>query len=253
MTDTAVPTPVAPEPNPLWGSYRWLLRVNLRSGVGALIVLAAAGVVGIVAIDRIGTVTNSVIGFARQGVIWFPFSLAIILGIAHLPVHVQMGLTRRVLGTVTVLVALTMSAFYALTVVGLIQLERWVFHLAGWPHVFVDDLTFVRDTSQVGLLLGEYFVAAAAGQLCGLLCGLVYYRVGGWWGTLALPLTVGPVILVQAGMSADVAFLDEVTLGPATAGGSLLRVVIAALVLALVVIGYRTVLRSTPIRTAPVV
>ena len=252
MTDAPAPNPVTPAPNALWGSYRWLLRVNLRSGVGAVIVVAAAAVVAIVAIDRIGTVTNSVVGFARQGVIWFPFSLAIILGIAHLPVHVQMGLTRRVLGAVTVLVSLTMSAFYAVTVVGLIQLERWVFHLAGWPHAIVDDANFVHDSSQVGLLLGEYFFAALSGQLCGLLCGLVYYRVGGWWGTLALPLTVGPVILVQAGMNADVAVLDD-SLAAGTAAGGLLRVVIAALVLALVVVGYRAVLRSTPIRTAPVV
>jgi len=258
VTDAAATTARADAPHgspaarPLWGSYRWLLRVHLRSAVGALVVLVVAATVGIVAVDRLGTVTNSVVGFARQGVIWFPFSLSIILVIAHLPVHVQMGLPRWVLGRVTVLVALTMSVFYAVTVVAILQLERWVYGLAGWEHRIVDDLTFVHDTSQVGLLLGEYFFAAAAGQLCGLLCGLVYYRVGGWWGTLALPLTVGPVILVQSGMSADVAFLDG-DLAVGTAGGGLLRAVVATLVLALVVLGYRAVLRSTPVRTAPVV
>ena len=37
----------------------------------------------------------------------------------------------------------------------------------------------------------------------GLLVGMTYQRVGGWWGTLALPLTAGPVLLVFALFAQD--------------------------------------------------
>lgn len=236
--------------SPVNATYRCIMRTHLRLAAWALGIVLVAATVVIVAIDRFGTVQSSVVGFARQGVIWFPFSLAIMLAVGYVNVHVAMGLTRRALSRASVLAVLSTSAVYAVGVVGLIQLERAVFAAMGWQHVIIDDLAF--DTSQVGLLLGEYVIAAAAGQLCGLLCGIVYYRVGGLWGTLALPLTVGPVILVPSGMGADVAWLTG-DLAVGTAGGGLIRAAVCVVLLAGVAAAYHLVLRSTPLRTAPLV
>jgi hypothetical protein len=238
--------------SPVNATYRCIMRTHLRLALWALAFVLVAATMAIVALDRFGTVQNSVVGFARQGLIWFPFSLAIMVAVGYVNVHVAMGLTRRALGVASVLAALSTSAVYAVGVVGLIQLERAVFAGMGWRHVIIDELAFVHDTSQIGLLLGENFIAASAGQLCGLLCGIVYYRVGGWWGTLALPLTVGPVILVQSGMSADVPWLTG-DLAVGTAGGGLVRAAVCVVLLAVVAAAYHLVLRSTPLRTAPLV
>jgi hypothetical protein len=237
---------------PVNATYRCIMHTHLPLALWALGFVLVAATMGIVAVDGFGTVQNSVVGFARQGVIWFPFSLAIMLAVGYVNVHVAMGLTRRALSKASVLAVLSTSAVYAVGVVGLIQVERAVFAGMGWRHVIIDDLAFVNDTSQVGLLLGEYLIGAAAGQLCGLLCGIVYYRVGGWWGTLALPLTVSPVILVQAGMGVDVPWLTG-DLAVGTAGGGLVRAAVCVVLLAAVAAAYHLVLRSTPVRTAPLV
>ena len=53
-----------------------------------------------------------------------------------------------------------------------------------------------RDRSSTTLT----FVVA---YLSGLLVGITYQRAGGWWGTLALPLTVGPILVVSALFAQD--------------------------------------------------
>ena len=232
-------------------TYRWLMGAHLRSARWALGVYVFGSVVGIVGVNHFWQIEGSVVAFGRQGLIWFPFSMAIVLLAAHLPVHVQMGRTRRVLGRATVNAALTMAACYAVAIVAVMQAERALYAWQGWPHAILDQNVFAADSSQVGLVLGEYLVASSAGLLCGHLVGIVYYRVGGWWGTLALPLTVGPILLLQVAMSTDFAFLDG-DLGVGTAGGWLVRAAAALVVLGAVVVAYRLVLRGTPVRTASV-
>lgn len=233
-------------------AYRSLVRMHWSVARWAILSLAVVAVVAVVLLAVLGTPENSVVGFARQAVIWFPFSMAIALVVGYVNVHVALGQTRRALARGAVLSVVTMSAVYAVAVVGLIQAERAVYAAAGWRHLILDDLGLVSDSSQVALLLAEYLVAAGSGQLCGLLCGLVYYRYGGWWGTVALPLTVGPIILVQAGMSVDVPFLTG-GLAVGTSGGGVVRTALAVVVLAAVAVAFGRILRTTPIRTAPIV
>jgi hypothetical protein len=252
MTDVALATPARTPTGPVLATYRWLMRTQLIIAAWALLLIAVAATVAIVIVDRVGTVQYSIVGFSRQGIIWLPFSLAIIWAVSYVNVHVAMGLTRRALGRATVLAALSTSAVYAVGCVGLIQVERAVYSAMGWRHVIMDGLAFMRDASQVGLLLGDYVVAAAGGLLCGLLCGAVFYRVGGWWGTLAIPLTVGPVVLIQSGMTADVAWLSG-DLAAGTDNGGLARAAISAAILLAVAVAYRAVLRTTPIQPAPLV
>ena len=80
----------------------------------------------------------------------------------------------------------------------------------------------------------------------------MYYRSGGWWGTLTLPLTVGPVILIQVVLSAELAFLGEgFELG--TTSGNLARTGVVVALLALVALAFERIVRGTQIRTASIV
>lgn len=233
-------------------TFRGLMRGQLRIAGWALVVVAVASALTLTVLAIVRPPDYSVVGFARQGFIWFPFSLAIAIAVGQVNVQVGMGRTRRTLGRAAVLTALAMSAVYAVSAVGLIQLERTLYAVVGWEHQILDDLSLANDSAQVGALLAAYLVAAGSGQLCGLLCGLVYYRSGGWWGTLTLPLTVGPVILLQLVLNADLPFLGGgLELG--TTGGALARAGIVVVLLALVALAFDRVLRGTPVRTAPLV
>ncbi len=231
---------------------RGLLRGQWSVGRWAFPVIAVAAAIAIVVWASIGEPTKSIVGFSRQGMVWFPFSLSIAIAAGQVNVHVAMGRTRRALGRAAVLVALAMSVVYALGLVVLVQVERGVYAVAGWHHVISDGMTFASDTSQVGLLFGEYLVTTAVAQLCGLLCGITYYRYGGWVGTLSLPLTVSPVLLVLAGMGAEASFLSG-DLAVGTVGGGAVRAAVAVVVMAAVIVAFQRILRGTPLRTAPLI
>lgn len=233
-------------------AFRGLFRGQWSIGRWAFPTIAVAAAVAIAVWATVGTPTKSVVGFSRQGMMWFPFSLAIAIAVGQVNVHIAMGRTRRALGRAVVLTALAMSVVYAVGIVALVQVERGVYAVAGWEHAIGDELTFVSDTSQIALLVGEYLVTTATAQLSGLLCGITYYRFGGWVGTLTLPLTVGPVVLVLAGMSADVPFLTG-DLAVGTVGGGLVRAAVAVVVMAAVVVAFQRILRSTPVRTAALI
>lgn len=233
-------------------AYRGLMRGQLRVARWALLVVAVAAAVTIVVLAIVRPPDYSIVGFSRQGVIWFPFSMAIAVAVGQVNVHVAMGRTRRAFGRAAVLAALAMSVVYAVGVVGLIQLERGLYAAVGWEHAILDELGLANDSTQIGSLLAAYLVAAGSGQLCGLLCGLVYYRAGGLWGTLTLPLTVGPIVLLQLLLNADLPFLGGgLELG--TTGGWLVRAGAVVAVLALVAVAFQWVLRGTQVRTAPLV
>lgn len=222
-------------------TIRWLLRRNLRLAGWAVLVLVVGVVVGAVLVDRLATVELSIAQFARQGFIWFPFAMMIGASSTYVNVHVAAGMTRRAMGRATVLVALTMAAFYTVVMTAALQLEHLAFEALGWGQEITEDGTgqLFTDSSQVGMIvldLGLLFVTA---HLCGLLVGATYYRAGGWWGTLALPLTAGPVLLVTPILASD------------GIGSSLgVRVAIVVTVLAALATAYLVVNGRTPVRPA---
>lgn len=222
---------------------RGLLRGQLMVARWALLVVVAAAALTLTVLAVVRPPDYSVVGFARQGVIWFSFSWAIAIAVGQVNVQVGLGRSRRTLGRAALLAAVAMSLVYAVGVVGLIQLERGLYAAVGWEHAIRDDVLLAGDSSQIGPLLAAYLVAAASGQLCGLLVGIVYYRAGAWWGTLTLPLTVGPVILLQVVLSADLPFLDS----------GLARGATVVAVLALVAVAFQRILRGTPVRTAALI
>lgn len=218
---------------------RWLLRRNLSLAGWAVLVLVVGVVVGAALVDRLASVELSIAQFARQGFVWFPFAMMIGVSSAYVNVHVAAGMTRRAMSRASVVVALTMAAFYTAVMTVALQLERLAFEALGWEHAIADDGVgqLFSSSDQVGLILLDLGLLFATANLCGLLVGATYYRAGGWWGTLALPLTAGPVLLVTP-------FLAAEGLGIGLAA----RVVVVVAVLVALAAAYQAVNRRTPVR-----
>jgi hypothetical protein len=174
----------------------WLLGAHLFLALWFWAIVVVAVTVALVVIDRVGTVTVSIMQFASQGATWFPFAIAIILTGGQIGVHVVSGMTRRSFLRASLVAASVSSLVYALAQSALMAAEGAVFERLGWPHATGEADRGLWEGG-FGASLVEYGLVFLAAQVSGLLVGITYYRLGGWWGTLALPLTVGPVVLVQ--------------------------------------------------------
>lgn len=153
--------------------------------------------VAIVLTDRLGTVELSVAQFIRNGpLVWFLFSVGVIIVAACLTPHVANGMTRRsfVVGTLTATVI--GSLLFAAASAGILLLEGVVYDRMGWGHHAVEGDSYTAGVWEagVGTLLLDHALVTVAGSVTGLLVGVTYYRLGGWWGTLALPLTLLPIL-----------------------------------------------------------
>ncbi|MBO3094690.1 hypothetical protein [Cellulomonas dongxiuzhuiae] len=191
-------TPTAPRRGPVAHTVRRLGRANLVMLAWFWVVVTPFFVVLSFVLARIdGELDAAVILYSRQGAIWFPFAQSVILVGLMLRVHVAAGMTRRTFARATLLVATGTGAAYAVVLTALAAVERELHHAAGWGWR-VADAILADESSPAGLLLAELVLACVVANVSGLLVGVVYQRVGGWWGTLALPLTAGPVLLVLA-------------------------------------------------------
>lgn len=179
----------------------WLLWMNLYLAAWfwglAIVVVTAA----LLLINQVGEVNNSVLAFARQGALWFPFSVLIAMTAAYLPVHVAAGLTRRSLALGSLVAATGTAVVYGTVFSGLLQVERAIFGALGWQWRILEDLTPAQE-EPVTMWISTTLLLVV-GYISGVLVGITYQRVGGWFGTLALPLTVGPVLLVFALFAVD--------------------------------------------------
>ncbi|MEE6280336.1 hypothetical protein [Georgenia sp. MJ170] len=162
------------------------------------VVLPAAAVIMLI-IDRVGTVEVSILQYVRNGpAIWMLFSVAIIVTAGYLPVHVANGMTRRTAIRGALLAALLGSLLFGVAMSLAVLAEGAVYDVMGWSH---DAASGAEVTPGVwdqgaGHMLLDYTLACLGGAVAGLLVGMSYYRAGGWWGTMALPLTVLPALAV---------------------------------------------------------
>lgn len=185
-----------------------------------------------------GGLDAAVILYSRQGAIWFPFAQAIATVAVYLRVHVAAGMTRRAFARATLLVGAGTGAAYAAVLTALAAVERELHHAAGWGWR-VADAVLADESSPAGLLLAELVLSCVVANVAGLLVGIVYQRVGGWWGTLALPLTAGPVLLVLALLGSTPAGGESwAAAAPALLGG--------VLVVALTAVAFTLVAARTP-------
>ena len=76
-----------------------------------------------------------------------------------------------------------------------------MFDALGWRWRFVEGLS-PENASAFTLLVSSVMLFLVA-YVSGLLVAISYQRGGGWWGTLALPLTAGPILLVSALFAQD--------------------------------------------------
>lgn len=156
--------------------------------------------VAIAVVDRVGTVNVSIVQFVRDGpLVWFLFSIAVIVAATYLTPHVANGMTRRSFVTGGLVAAVGSALLHAATSSGLLLLEGVVYGRMGWQHDTEPGQEYVAGVweTDLGMLLADHAVTALAGTLGGLLIGMTYYRLGGWWGTLVLPLTLLPILGVM--------------------------------------------------------
>lgn len=185
--------------SPQWArTCTWYLRVYAFLGVWMWAIVLPAAAIVLVVIDQVGTVNVSALQFVRNGPgIWMLFSVAIIVTTGYLPFHVANGMTRRSAVRGALLAALLGALLFAVPMSLAVLAEGAVYAALGWPHEAISsaDVTPVWDRG-FGPMLLDYTLACLGGAASGLLVGTTYYRVGGWWGTLAVPVTILPAIAV---------------------------------------------------------
>lgn len=221
----------------------WTLAAHLYLAAWFWAIAVVAVTIALVVVDRVGTVEVSIAQFAAQGATWFPFAIAIILTGSQIGVHVANGMTRRSFLRAALLSVLVSALVYALVMSTLLLVEGAVFDRMGWPHVpDGEDRSAWQDGFGPALL--DYGLLFLAGQVSGLLVGITYYRFGGWWGTLLLPLTVAPVLLIQ--------LAGPLVGGSRTVGDivvpSAVGVAIALALIGLAAYAFARVTRDVPIR-----
>ncbi|MCC2319752.1 hypothetical protein [Cellulomonas xiejunii] len=194
-----------------------------------------------------GEVDQLIAVLALQGGIWFPFSQAIAISGTYLVAHVAAGMTRRTFARAALVVAVVTGFGYAVAL-GLLVLAERALHLAlGWGVRTATVGLPVGDPSVGDLLaaLAALVVPFVLANVAGLLVGIVYQRLGGLWGTLTLPFTVGPLVLVLYVLP-FVPFLGLPEGGPRIALGALVGGLLAAACAAVfATLARRTQLAST--------
>ena len=146
-------------------------------------------------VDRFGGQPLSVFATAIQGPRWYLFVLVLIIVAAGFGPSVALGLTRREFVRQIGTAGVVAGAAYGV-VAGLVQTAEHAFHAAqGWGHESVFGMRPMPAGPWL-LVTVDHMVALCTFALAGLAVGATYYRWGGWLGTLALPLTVGPVLTV---------------------------------------------------------
>ena len=206
-------------------------------------VVATAVILALV--DRFGTVTASVLGIGSQVGMWFCFAVSILATTQYLPAHVAAGVTRRAFVVASLAAAVLTATVYTVVLAVLLQVERAAFRAFDWSYSFSGSQVFT-STDQLGGVLGHFMIVFTAGGLCGLLVGIVYYRFGAAIGTVALLVTVTPLLFVAAVVGDGPEVWRLVPLPDGTAG----RVGLAILIMAAVTVAYRLVARRVPIAAA---
>lgn len=239
MSATTLARPAVRRRSPVDRTVRHLLAMLLYLALWFWAIAVVGIAVALVLADRFGDVGTSVVQFVRQGGIWFPFSLTVIIATTHLPIHVAAGMTRRSFATAALVASGVTATVYAAVLSLLLQAEHVLYERMGWVHGLSDiglSATLSGSAADLGRVFVDYLLMFTTGMVSGLLVGIVYYRAGGWWGTLALPLTIGPLFLVTALLATDAGPFDlgwvVERVGLGSGGGVLVRVALCVLVVA---------------------
>ncbi len=187
----------------------------------------------------------SAMSIAVHVLLWFPFSVAIIIAVSHLPVHVAGGMTRQSFTRAALVWTALIAVANSVVSIVLIVIERAAYERLGWVHAPTDGAgAAVLEGGPLlyGLGLALLF---SSGMLSGLLAGTTYYRFGGWWGILALPLTLSPIFITSAfALNPETQWTPwDLTVPGPVQGNSL----VALVVLALAAAAFALLVRRIPI------
>lgn len=197
---TTLARPATP---PAVHAARFLLRTygSLMLFFWAIVLVAVVVVTAILA--AYGITHISVMSFGRQAGMWFPFSIQILVATSYLRAHVAAGMTRRTFAWAALAVATAVAVLNATVMATALLVDRLVHGWLGWDWVLQDAALDPSGGSWPAMML-DYGTTYLVTSVSGLLVGIVYYAAaaargpvaGGWWGTLLLPLTAGPVFVV---------------------------------------------------------
>ena len=233
MTDTLA----RPAAHPVAHAGRAVLRILAYPTLLFWAIVLVVAVVLTAIMAGAGMTDTSVVSYGRQAGAWFPFSMNVVVVTAYLRPHIAAGMTRRTFVRAALLVALAVAAFNAVLMSTLLLVERLVHVWLGWGWVVQEPAALDPSGGSWPTMVLDYGILYLVANLSGLLVGIVYYALGaargplagGWWGTLLLPLTVGPVLVVLglgALRGAEVRWLDP-TVGLVTAIGLAFAVALA--------------------------
>jgi len=175
----------------LTGAYVYMLTLWFWA-----IVLPVTAVIIFLVSRNVDQVTSSGVAFSHHGALWFPFSIAIILSVTYLPIHVANGMTRRSFTQAALLVNVAVGALNGVIATLALLVEREIYDSLGWVHGGSDGAGIPVFNGGVLTYGFGLVVLFTAGQIAGSLVGISYYRLGGWLGTIALPLSLLPLAAV---------------------------------------------------------
>lgn len=193
-----------------WGLFRELARVCLRNGlwVWAIVLVATFAVPFVV--QHFGGTPLSIFSTSAQGPRWYLFVMLLVVTLASLRPSVAHGMTRRSFARQVTAAGLLAAVGYGLLAGVTQSVESALFDQQGWVHASTYGLRPVPD-GPWALVAVDHVVVLATFAVSGVAVGAVYLRWGGWIGTLALPLTVGPALAVPG----LVAHVEPIELGNA--------------------------------------
>lgn len=175
----------------LLGGYVYMLTLWFWA-----IALPVVALIMFIVSQNVDQVTSSGVAFTHHGALWFPFSIAIILSVTYLPIHVANGMTRRSFVQAALAVNVIVGVLNAAIATGALLVEREIYEWLGWVHGGTDgegSPVFDGGILTYGLGLTILFIA---GQVSGSLVGVAYYRLGALKGTVALPVGLLPLAAV---------------------------------------------------------
>src|SRR5690606_33637236 len=166
-------------------------------GLWTIVLAVTLGVPAIV--HHFGGEIGSIYSGTGQAPRWFIFVMATIVIAEGFGPHVAHGLTRRTMITQSIAGFAVVSAVFGLASLAVTRVEAWFYAEHGWQLTTVYGQHPV-PTEPWPLVALDHAVLIAVFAFSGLAVRAVYVRWRGWIGTLALPLTVGPVLLASAAL-----------------------------------------------------
>lgn len=250
MTAHPIATRPSARRSPQWvRSARW--QASIQAYLAAFF-LGFVVLVGPLALWIIGTrveILVSGVQFVQQGVIWFPFSISIVIVASLLTVHVANGMTRRSFTLGALAAAVSTGLGYAGAITALLLIERAAYDRLGWTHGLIgDDNPGLVFAGGVWTHLWGLALICVSATVAGLLVAVAYYRWGGWWGTLALPLTLSPILLTSLlALARGIQFTPFEVLTLSGTWPDVVRALLALASIALGALGVHLITRSIPI------